>query len=435
MRRFRETHLLWAGIVLAVLWRLILAVWIVPAWERARNLQPFPDNYPGLARSLLERQEFGYGPGEGAERTTVRGPGFPLWLALGMLLGGGNGRWLGFWSAVPILIVAPLLAVRARRRYGRLAAGCAFVFLAFHPLPGVLTARSMSDEFYAACGFGAIFLWARTVRSSGVRSAWAGGAAGALLAMTMLTRTCGSLFLLVLFALGLRIRPRRTIPLAVMTIVALGPPLAWSVRTSRLEGRPVFVHSLAAYNFWTGEGSERFGYNWNSRKVWGRILALISSKGRVPRSQVKDFYYPDLEPAEVATMERGLGASAVKYVIGHPVRYGWRVIKGLYKFWVQAQSSRRTLEYCLLLLPVALAMVPLLRPGSFPPLASDPMAAACALVVLTHMVSYAAFFAVARFGVQVYPAAAWLMAAGISGWIHRRAGRSAPGASMEPSTA
>lgn len=412
---------------LALVWRLVLAVWIVPAWESGRNTVPFPDHYPELARSILDGDAFGYAPGHGARPTTARGPGFPMWLALGMLLGGDGERWLRLWSSVPVLIVAPILAALAWRRFGAIPGAAAFAFLVFHPLPGVLSSRGMSDEFYASLGFGALLLWDRSLQSSGRRSLVLAGGAGVLLAVQMLTRVSGILTLAVLAGLGLWRRPRRAGTLAIMAAVGLSLPLAWSVRTSRLEGRPVFIHSLAAYNFWIGEAFERYGYSWTSSESWERVTDLIERKAGMEPGGIRWLYYPSLEPREVAAMERRLARAAREHVLRHPAGYGLRVLKGLGYFWIRARTPERTLHYGLLLLPVLLLVMPAFAPASFHRLVADRMLLACALIVAAHMLAYAAVLAMARFSVQVYPAVAWLLAAGTALLLGGR--RPAPGGS------
>lgn len=400
------------AICVGVLWRVALAAWIVPGWEMSGNVAPFPDDYPALAESLIHNGSLGYGPGRGADPTTVRGPGFPLWLAMGIGIGGSGAHWLGFWSSVPILILAPILAGRAWRSFGAPAAAASYVFLVFHPLPGVLSARVMSDEFYAACGFGALLLWDSANRARR-RNVLFAIAAGALIGLQILTRSSGLLFLLVLFGIGVARPPRRPVLLYALAVVALLPPLAWSIRSSRLEGRPVFVHSMVAYNFWIGEGFDRYGYGWTSNESWQKVVELVASNGRMAPQRKRDFYYPDLTPRETAELESHLQRAAVQHVRDHPGEYALRFLKGLYRFWVQAQTKARTIQYALFLLPVLVLALPAFRAKVFGRLCLDGMFASSVLVIVAHNLTYAATLPMARFSVQVYPELAWLLAAGI----------------------
>src|SRR4029077_9772481 len=117
----RRRLVLLGGLLAAgLLWRLVVCFAILPAWESRTGTPSFPDDYPGLARSLLERGTLGYGEGR-AEITTARGPGFPAWLAGGIFLGGDGGRWLGFWSGLPIVLLGTVVADQLLRRHGRAA--------------------------------------------------------------------------------------------------------------------------------------------------------------------------------------------------------------------------------------------------------------------------------------------------------------------------
>ena len=92
--------------------------------------------------------------------------------------------------------------------------------------------------------------------------------------------------------------------------------------------------------------------------------------------------------------------------------------RGIYRYWFRAQSTHRTRQYALAVLPV-LALAGLgaatLRRGA------DDTGLLTALLayVLLHNLAYAAVLPMARMSVQVYPAVACL--AGLGAW---RLGRS-----------
>ena len=398
-----------------LLWRGLLAFSIVPAWESAQNRAGTPDHYPSLARSLVTAGTLGYSAGDGASPTTLRGPGFPLWLAAGMAAGGAGGhdaRWLGLWASLPGLLVAAALFRITWWRFGPAAGVLAFCVCAFHPLPAFQSARVMSDEFVGACGFSALLLWDRALSSSrdrGVRLA--GVAAAILLALLMLTRSSGLLFLAALVAATLLSRPRR---LAATVLIAAGSlliPIGWSLRSSRLEGRPVFVHSLHAYNFWTGEGFDRFGEGWFSIGEWRDVWNLIGEKWGVPAEKRAQFCYADLTPHESARMESRLGKAALDLVRQEPLRYGGRILRGLGRYWIQAPYPRRTLLYAVAVIPVLIFAAVGLRRSMLAPGGLDQLALACALVIGINWIAYAAIVPAPRFSIHVYPELVFLAAA------------------------
>lgn len=403
-----------AAVAVAVLWRLIVAVWLVPAWEQRTGTASFPDDYPVLARSLLDEGTLGFSPHGGPHVTTIRGPGFPLFLAAGIFLGGDDGRWLGFWSAVPALVLAVFLTLAVRRRYGVVPAACAFAFLALHPLAAFTSARVMSDEFSAACCFGGLLLWESARRVGSRQGTLRAIAAGSLFALGILTRSVAVLALLGIVVIECRRRPAAPRLLALLAVVALLPPIFWSIRTSRLEGRPVFVHSLAAYNFWVGEGFQRYGHGWARPGTWAKVTDLLEKTGDIPDAGERPFHYSDLDPEQAAKMERSLGRAAVAWVLRNPLSYAWRVLNGLWRFWAQAQSPARTAQYALLILPALLFALPAVLPGRGSPLRNDPLGATCVLTIATHMLAYALLMAMARCSVQVFPHVAWLLAAGVA---------------------
>ena len=152
-----------AVLAVALAWRIVLAIWLVPAWESAVNRAPLPDRYPLLAQSIVEGGPFGFVE-QGARPSTLRGPGFPLWLAAGMVIGGDDPRWLGCWTALLPALAAALVAGLAARRYGRLPGLVAGAITGLHPIATMASARTMSDEFFAALAvFGVLSLVAAIV--------------------------------------------------------------------------------------------------------------------------------------------------------------------------------------------------------------------------------------------------------------------------------
>ncbi len=396
-----------------VLVRLVVALWVVPGWQRDNAVGQFPDGYPQIAESLLNGQGFGFI--HGANPTTVRGPGYPVWLALGMGLGFRTAPLLAFWSTLPgaaaALLLAWYVAGRVDSRTGILVGAVA----GLNPLAIFIAARCMSDEFYAALGVGAVLLILRGTgdAASGAGTAarfrWTDLAGSALLGLQILTRSTAVLVLLALVA-GLRPRGARQISrCAAILAVALLPAVLWSVRTSRLEGRPVFVHSLAAYNFWVGESYHRHmaGITWSETRY--REMSLILPLAGIETAPGL-FWYGNLSPSETAEMEGKLGRAARAHVLAHPLDYAWRVAAGVPRFWVQAQTSGRTRQYIVLFMPLLVAG--LIGCGARARLPA-PLWIVAGLVIVLHNMAYAALLPVARMSVQVLPFASLFVGLGL----------------------
>ena len=421
--RSSSTHrVIWAVLIAGLLWRALVCFAVVPAWEARVGVGGFPDHYHDLASTLIERGALGFGDA-GATPTTLRGPGFPLWLALGLLAGGSSAGWLGFWTSLPGLLAATLVAGLLARRYGTLAAAVGGLMAAVHPLPSIISARAMSDEFHAALGWGALALaavavWGRTDRDRAYRWAALGGG---LMAWHLLTRSSGLLTLAAIVLLALLDRPRRrgVMALVLLGVIALLPALAWSVRSSRLEHRPVFVQSLIGYNFWLGEGFHRFGMERTTGEHYqARIELILEQAGLDPRD-AGSFHWTTLTPEQSARTEPLLQRAALQHVLNEPLDYAGRVLSGIYGFWTRASSTARTWQYRLLTLPVLLlaawGAVCSLRNRDGP----DRLAIMALLTILLHNLAYAAIVAMARNSVQVYPALGYLVGVGVADLIGR----------------
>jgi len=415
----RTTRVLLLLVLAAAVVRLLVCFVLLPRWEATQGVGRFPDGYPYLAQSLLDEGTLGFGPWGGASPTTVKGPGFPLWLALGIAAGGDNPGWLGFWSGVPTLALAWFLGRAALRRFGIVPACAAIAVTTLHPVAVVMTSRVLPDEFYGALGMGACLALVCAARAATTRTKLALAAlSAALLAGHMVARSTGILtvFAIVLAApllAGTRIR------LALgIAIFALVPPALWSARSSLLEGRPVWVHSLAAYNFWVGEAFDRHGSGWNDARRWQAAVDLLVEQGGIAPEQRAGFHYANLTPRDVAAMETTLQKAAARLIQEQPLRYLGRCARGLYRFWIQSQSRARTIQYAVVVVPLlALAAI-----GTGRLLRGDPPEAIgvlCLGVIVLHNIAYAMILPMGRFSVEVCPHTAWLAAAGSAALLTR----------------
>ena len=268
-----------AAILAALVVRGIATFVVVPRLERAENVGSSPDDYAGLARCLASEGTLGFPPC--ASPTTLRGPGFPAWLVPVASL---SDRAVAFWGAIPAILIGGFLVAWCERRFGLVAAIVAGVVL-LHPLPVFMSARGLSDETMGVLAVAGIVL---AIDRRTLPAALCLGAA-------MLVRANAAIALAALpFAIPAW---RRVAPIAAL---ALLPPLAWSVRSSALEGRPVFVHSLAAYSFWIGEFIDDNGGSY-SPADWSRMHLEIARRGGIEPPD--NFWYGNLTPRETARLE------------------------------------------------------------------------------------------------------------------------------------
>ncbi|MFN7965937.1 MAG: hypothetical protein U0V87_09665 [Acidobacteriota bacterium] len=394
--------------------------------EERSGLGSNPDHYPTLAMSLWQQHELGY-LDEGASPTTIRGPGFPSWLAVAIALDIADGRWLGVWAALPTIAITAGFAAWLTRRIGaRHALLFGFVTL-MHPLPAFVSSRTMSDEFYAALGLAAVWSWVTALSPSVGRSRWRWVVgSGAALALQVLTRptgllTLGAIVVVTLLATRRAKRDRvfdaarsRWRELSVLVLLALLPALAWSVRSSKLEGRVLFVHSLAAYNFWYGEALDRLPLEDERGRSHGLAVEQILRLGGKDPSAAPKFWYGTLTPRDVAALETRLSQAARENIVEHPLQYTARVLRGMVWFWVRAETKTRTLQYVVAIVPLLLlALYGAWRGTGNLDGSLRRMAHLSVGLLLAHDLAYAATLPMARMCVQVFPLLTLLAVLGV----------------------
>jgi hypothetical protein len=236
----------------------------------------------------------------------------------------------------------------------------------------------------------------------------------------VLTRSSGVLLVVVCLAYAWvrRGTAGRVAASILLAVLALAPAALWSIRTSRLEGRPVFVHSLLFYNFWIGEGIDRHGAGDPPAGHWGRIIDETYARAGFDVAG-KPRWYITLSPREAAELDTALAAAAAERVRTDPVGYGLRVVRGVGRFWIQGNSARRSAQYAIAVLPVlllaAVGAAAVVRRSAAP----DDLGRLWLGVLLLHNAAYAAVLPVVRMSVQVYPELAWLAAAGIAACARR----------------
>lgn len=414
-----ERHLaLVLFVALAGLLARALGCWVlVPAWETRANVAPAPDAFPQLALSLLETGTLGFGP-LGANPTTTRGPGFALWLALGVLLGGNDVRWLAFWGSLPGLAAGCAIVWLLLRRYGAIAAVAGALVSVLHPLPVFVAGRVLGDDYHGSLGMmGLVTFFAAGAAASRRRGWMLTLTAGLLFAVHVLTRSTGLLTLLALAVVTAVMDHGARRRLVAVLAIALVPAVAWSIRSSRLEGRPVLIQSLVAYNFWLGEGFDRFSgeeLRGESRRL---CMGLVFDKAGLDESRLPGFWWIQLTPAEAGRIEPRLAKAARERIVQDPLGYAGRVWRGLGRYWFAGESVATSRTYFLTVLPVVLIALwgaARILSGRIP---SDSLAwAALATTVLTAL-AYAAIIPMARYSVQVYPELAYVAGIGAVGFM------------------
>jgi hypothetical protein len=286
-----------------------------------------------------------------------------------------------------------------------IVAPAAAALAGLHPLPLFTAARGMADEFCGVLGLAGLVAW-RCAETS-ARRAWLWAlASGLALGAAMLTRATALLFLMALLAVALLSRAswRRAL---LVACVALGPVLAWSLRSSRLEGRLVFVHSMAAYNFWLGEAQDRFGLAGDLGSLRARAIPLMAREAGVDPTEAGTLWFAQ-SPEQTARLETKLGDAAVRRIMRDPLGYAARVSRGLLRFWIAGDTRSTTLVYTAVAVPfLALLLLGARR-------ARDPLLAAILLATALHALLYAAVCPMARYSVAVYPACALLAARGLA---------------------
>jgi len=391
-------------------WQAAVCLWLVPAWEQRANVAPTPDGYPLLAENLVRNGTLGYEP-VGASPTTVRAPGFPLWLATGRLAGLSSERWLALWGSLPLLIVGSITAGLLWTRRGPIACAVFAAAVLFHPLPSLVAGRAMSDGFHAALGWGAFLCWVAVPRLR--HRSWGLAGTALLLAGHFLTRSSGLLTGVALLLVTAARERQRLRSLAIVLAVALLPAAAWSVRTSRLEGRPVYLHSLLGYNFWLGEAEDRLGAGTVPGTHIAQRRAFVLETAGMDGIAPREFWYGKLGPREVAEMERTLQRKAQQRIVRDPIGYAGRFLRGLVRFWIGADTRHRQTQYALAVIPLLLLAACGVWTNATSRSGRDGSLAWLALAaIVLHDAAYAAVLPYARFSVEIYPALGWLAAIG-----------------------
>lgn len=181
-------------------------------------------------------------------------PGYPLFLAPFLAVGGDLGLSLARWATIAAGALAPVLTYRLalRLRATRTAALIAGAFVALDPMMVYFSARLMSESLFTALALGFLYAWTY---------AWESGAYGAAALAGVLggagSLTRGSMLpfggVLALVALWRRRdQPRWAALVAVCGLCWAGTIAPWTARNWRVYHRFVPVSVQGGWNFYEG---------------------------------------------------------------------------------------------------------------------------------------------------------------------------------------
>ncbi len=233
-------RLLIAALVLRVLWALA-----------ARKFWGYKDDglyddgaYLEMARAFL---------GGGAVLAT-HPPGYPLFLAPFLALGGDLGVSLARWAQMLLSGVTAVLAYRLtlRLKLSRAAALTAGAFVVLSPMLTYFSARMMSETLFTALATGSLLAWLHAWESGRAREAALSGLLGAAASLTrgVFLPYGGALALVALWKR--RQQPRWAALVAVCGLSWAAAMAPWTARNWRVYHRFVPVSVQGGWNFYEG---------------------------------------------------------------------------------------------------------------------------------------------------------------------------------------
>jgi 4-amino-4-deoxy-L-arabinose transferase-like glycosyltransferase len=328
-----------------------------------------------LAQSLVEGRGLTYPSSAvtpGGARHFERPPGYPVFLAGVMMLGGGFAVKV-VQSIVGVVSIL-LIGLIARRAAGPTAGAIAVWIAAVYPPLVWSCAYVLSETIYTALAFAVVLLLGDAFdddRSNG----WKVCTAGAVAGVALLTREA-MLFFVVVGALWLvtHRRWRLTAALLAGVFVIVFP---WTMRNAVVHGGFVVGAPHGGVTFWTGNN------------------ALAKGEGDMAAN-------PELRlvSREIEAQNRGLSARevdgvyyrhAIAFITGHPVAWAWLEVRKLFYTIVPFGPSYRlhsplyfgaSIVSYLSVLPFAVAgFITLVRRGR-PPVALLLMALSAVLLSL-----------------------------------------------------
>lgn len=301
--------------------RLLFCVAVVLSGEPSAVLSPDSASYLAPARQLLADGTFSHG----ADPETNRAPGYPLFLAIGTVLG----QPLGVSIALQILLSA--CTVVLVHRLCRLifsddrAALFAGVFAAIEPLSVVFTMKILSESL-----FGFIFVLSVILVITGLRRAAVKQVAlGALMiGVSIYVRPIGKL---VPLAIGLPLLliaawaapARRRFLLSSVALVVSIPYVMmapWIGRNATVAGYPGFVSQ-----------HDRDLFVWQGAAVTNLAAESVGEPRRVALGDETPFFerFPEARGFSRSAQLKLMGAEGRRIMMSHPMLFARVFIEGV----------------------------------------------------------------------------------------------------------
>jgi glycosyltransferase involved in cell wall biosynthesis len=305
------------------------------------------DGYDDLARNLLEGRGLSFDAGP----TLTRGPVYPAWLAVELLVGGGGLAAVRALEALVIVGSCWFCYSATCRWASKSTALLAAILVAFHPLfvyyTWKLGSEGLSTLIFAASGYAA----ARAISSASfLWSACFGVAAG----IAVLTKASFAVLLPVFGAacafsgLGSK-RAAGRAGLAVLAAAAVISP--WVLRNREVAGTAAPLQTLAWWNFWYD-----FDYDRDRRAgALGEGGARPLSFERFGSSYRGHPY--GLTAREDVEQERFLRGEALAWIARNPGAFAFKFARNVWQFWTEPGARGGPLLPAARLAELALAFV------------------------------------------------------------------------------
>ncbi|MBI3564506.1 MAG: glycosyltransferase family 39 protein [Elusimicrobia bacterium] len=181
-------------------------------------------------------------------------PGYPLFLAPFLAVGGDLGLSLARWATIAAGALAPALTYRValRLRATRTAALVAGALVALDPMMIYFSARLMSESLFTALVLGFLYAWLYAWEAGAVRSAALAGVLGGAASLTRGTMLPFGGVLALVALWRRREQPRWAALVAVCGLCWAGTIAPWTFRNWRVYHRFVPVSVQGGWNFYEG---------------------------------------------------------------------------------------------------------------------------------------------------------------------------------------
>ena len=233
--------------------------------------------YKMLAENLWDKHYFGY-----EEPTALRMPGFPLFLAGGMVVSRSD-VWLGFMNVLVSVILCAEVFFLARKMVGSPAAVWGCLLCVLNPAFVFYSPVLASEPLYSGLIIGALL----SAWPDRRRRIWRAGLSGLLLGMAVLVRGSGLFYTPVALGLTLmqgqangKFRWGRSLGRGALMMGAILCCLApWYMRNVRVIGKGAGLSTMAGRNFYYAHNARRYGYFPLPEEIFGGLEeAAIQAK-------------------------------------------------------------------------------------------------------------------------------------------------------------